>query len=180
MNALEKAAQAVVSLWSARYKGLRDFDPADRIVVGQAIDALRAVLEQAEPVAESGEQPNALRIAAALDGTAITDITEALTDDAAGELRWLYAEYQRLKQAEPVTLNGPTPPFPIFGSATKQQAEQRQAEPVDAVLIEREACAQLCADYTEWGREWAQDSNHMAAEAAANECADAIRARGKR
>ena len=30
------------------------------------------------------------------------------------------------QQAEPVTLNGPTPPFPIFGSATK-----RQAEPVD-------------------------------------------------
>ena len=43
---------------------------------------------------------------------------------------------------------------------------------------EREACAQICADYTEWGREWGQDCNHMAAEAAANECAAAIRARG--
>lgn len=42
---------------------------------------------------------------------------------------------------------------------------------------EREACAQLCADYTAWGREWGQDNNHMVAAEATNECAAAIRAR---
>ena len=46
--------------------------------------------------------------------------------------------------------------------------------------VEREACAKVCADYTAWGREWGQDNNHMAAEAATNECAAAIRARGKK
>ena len=49
-----------------------------------------------------------------------------------------------------------------------------------AVAAEREACAKVCADYTAWGREWGQDNNHMAAEAATNECAAAIRARGKK
>ena len=49
-----------------------------------------------------------------------------------------------------------------------------------AVKAEREACAKVCADYTAWGREWGQDNNHMAAEAATNECAAAIRARGEK
>jgi hypothetical protein len=62
--------------------------------------------------------------------------------------------------------------------------EPQQAEPVvepvlAAVLAEREACAQLCAHYTEWCLQWGQDSNHTAAEAAANECAFAILARGQ-
>ena len=48
------------------------------------------------------------------------------------------------------------------------------------IAAEREACAQICDDYTKWCREWGQDSNHMTAEAAANECAAAIRARGER
>ena len=43
---------------------------------------------------------------------------------------------------------------------------------------EREACAKVCDTYTAWGLEWQKDSNHMAAEAATNECAAAIRARG--
>lgn len=46
------------------------------------------------------------------------------------------------------------------------------------VAAERDACARLCADYTDWCHEWGQDCNHMAANAAANECANAIRARG--
>ncbi len=49
-NVISRAAASVVSAWSERYKGLRDFDPADRIVVGQAINALHAALsQQAEP-----------------------------------------------------------------------------------------------------------------------------------
>lgn len=47
------------------------------------------------------------------------------------------------------------------------------------VESEREACARLCADYTAWSRGWGQDNNHMAAAEATNECAAAIRARGK-
>ena len=38
-----------------------------------------------------------------------------------------------------------------------------------------EQCAKVCEAYTAWGLEWQQDSNDMAAEAATNECAAAIR-----
>lgn len=56
-------------------------------------------------------------------------------------------------------------------------SEHIQRMVVQAVDAEREACAKVCEDYIEWGREWGQDSNHMAAEAATNECARAIRER---
>jgi len=69
--------------------------------------------------------------------------------------------------------------------AAALRAAHQQPEPVVerdgsarwAIEVKREACAQLCADYTEWCRSWGQDSNYTAAEAAANECAVAIRAR---
>jgi hypothetical protein len=88
----------------------------------EAILADRAALEQAEPVecpigmlpiyakycsaqtcntckprqqSEPGQPHYALRIADALDGTAITDMTETLTDDAAAELRRQHAEIRR-------------------------------------------------------------------------------------
>ena len=109
-------------------------------------------------------------------------VNQKAIDSAVGILRAALA--QQAQQAEPVDKLTITEP-----KVYKEQAEP-VVEAVDAVQdepdgsagwsieAEREACAQLCADYTEWGREWAQDSNHTAAEAAANECADAIRARG--
>ena len=49
-DGVRRAAANVVLTWSARYKGLRDFDPADRELIGTAVDALSAALQQmAEP-----------------------------------------------------------------------------------------------------------------------------------
>lgn len=87
-----------------------------------------ATPRQAEPVRREsapGEQPNALRIADELSGMDIRDMTEALADDAAAELRWLHAEIIQLEARErgrqiARSLNVQEPP----------DAKPKQAEPV--------------------------------------------------
>ena len=127
---------------------------ADLAARSRAMPDRADALERARDRLKQAEQPNALRIADALDGMSIDEMTEALADDAAGELRWLYAEYQRLKQAEPVVVQAE----PVAESYAVQSA----------VLIEREACARLCESTT---AAWTQ---HLYNDACMD-CAKAIR-----
>jgi hypothetical protein len=161
MTALEKAARQALD--ALKLHG----EQYPHMVKGYCFDAITvledALAQQAEPVVEpvtEAVEPVDIKALAAKAGLPMAWISEN------GVIQW--SQLERL-----VALA-----FPLHSSA--KQAEPVQVEPVaDAVLAEREACAQLCADYTEWCRQWGQDSNHTAAEAAAEECADAIRARGQ-
>jgi hypothetical protein len=49
----------------------------------------------------------------------------------------------------------------------------------DAVFSEREACAKLCENYSEWAANWGMYENELVATLGAKDCAGAIRKRSK-
>jgi hypothetical protein len=63
-----RSAVAIVAAWSARTKALRDFEPADRFAIGEAIDMLRAALKRAGLVAVPANVVAFLRGTAPLNG----------------------------------------------------------------------------------------------------------------
>jgi len=155
MSDLERAARQALDALGRCSIRLNDLDFRESVL--SAIDALRAALaQQAEPV------------------SALTRYTEIVAEDPADDMG---GALERLRFFCSLSMPGQDwlDVEPLFDAVEKEQAKPG----LDAVLAEREACAALCADYAEWCREWGQDSNHTAAEAAANECAAAIRARGQ-
>ena len=124
MNDLEKAARQALDALEDLVSTVDD----DRDYMASAlsaITALRAALaqQQDEPFAYCYVDTKTSADAFTFDPDPV--------DAVEGTVFPLYAALAQ--QAEPVTLNGPTTPFPIFGSATKKQAEPVVLTEVDPI-----------------------------------------------
>ena len=173
MTNLEQAAAAAIAAWE------RDGARYDTFCV--RMDALREALaahKQAEPVVSTCDCHRCIK---EYDLRHYyrqypVSLTRMILCPTCGNKRCPKASDRRL---DCTNSNERGQPGSVYTTRAESVQVERDGSAVCAIEVEREACAQLCAGYTEWSREWGQDSNHTAAEAAANECADAIRARGR-
>jgi hypothetical protein len=122
--AVVRSAVAIVASWSARTKALRDFEPADRFAIGEAIDTLRAGLKRAGLVAVPANVVAFLRGTAPLNGCNFGEKPE----NERGEFWWRkhLPTSAISQQAEPAVWD---PQCPLCGGS-RPAAPAQQAEPV--------------------------------------------------